>query len=122
MSLWADFLGVNIRYVQTPGFRRVCIVEAGRGKRESLLLMHGIGGIARPMPRTRLSLVARFTLRRCVAAGLHSETQGSLRYKEMARPCIGRNTEQSEASGEFNAVIKHFLLVGRVADSVDVRP
>lgn len=44
MSLWTDFLGVEIRYVQTPGFGRVRIAEAGRGNRESLLLMHGIGG------------------------------------------------------------------------------
>lgn len=44
MSLWLDFLGAQIRYVQTPTFGRVRVAEAGRGNDEALFLMHGIGG------------------------------------------------------------------------------
>ncbi|NMG49850.1 alpha/beta fold hydrolase [Azoarcus communis] len=44
MSLWLDFLGAEIRYVDTPTFGRVRIAEAGKGKPEALMLMHGIGG------------------------------------------------------------------------------
>lgn len=44
MSIWIDFLGAEIRYVDTPSFGRVRIAEAGKGKPEALFLMHGIGG------------------------------------------------------------------------------
>lgn len=44
MSLWTDFLGAEIRYVNLPTFGRTRIAEAGRDKGEVLFLMHGIGG------------------------------------------------------------------------------
>lgn len=44
MSLWIDFLGAEIRYIDTPTFGRTRIAEAGRGNQEALVLMHGIGG------------------------------------------------------------------------------
>lgn len=44
MSLWTSFLGAEIRYIETPSFGRVRIVEAGRGNAEMLIFMHGIGG------------------------------------------------------------------------------
>lgn len=44
MSLWLDFLGAEIRYIDTPTYGRVRIAEAGRGKPEALVLLHGIGG------------------------------------------------------------------------------
>ncbi|MGE0115279.1 MAG: alpha/beta fold hydrolase [Steroidobacteraceae bacterium] len=44
MSLWTDFLGAEIRYVDLPTYGRTRIAETGHGQREALLLMHGIGG------------------------------------------------------------------------------
>ena len=44
MSIWIDFFGAEIRYVDTPSFGRTRIAEAGKGNAESQLLMHGIGG------------------------------------------------------------------------------
>jgi pimeloyl-ACP methyl ester carboxylesterase len=44
MSLWIDFLGAEIRYIETPSFGQTRIAEAGKGKKEALFLMHGIGG------------------------------------------------------------------------------
>lgn len=44
MSIWLDFLGAEIRYVNLPTYGRTRIAEAGRGNPEALLLMHGIGG------------------------------------------------------------------------------
>lgn len=44
MSLWLDFLGAEIRHVNTRSFGRVRIAEAGKGKGDTLVLMHGIGG------------------------------------------------------------------------------
>jgi pimeloyl-ACP methyl ester carboxylesterase len=44
MSLWIDFIGAEIRYVDTPTFGLTRIAEAGRGNPTALILMHGIGG------------------------------------------------------------------------------
>lgn len=44
MSIWLDFLGAEIRYVDLPTYGSTRIAEAGRGKPEALILMHGIGG------------------------------------------------------------------------------
>lgn len=44
MSIWLDFFGAEIRYVDTPTYGRTRIAEAGKGKAETLILMHGIGG------------------------------------------------------------------------------
>ncbi|MGH7802928.1 MAG: alpha/beta fold hydrolase, partial [Candidatus Binatia bacterium] len=44
MSLWLDMLGSEIRFVDTKSFGRTRIAEAGRGKHETLVFLHGIGG------------------------------------------------------------------------------
>lgn len=44
MSLWLDFLGAEIRFIETPSYGRVRIAEAGQGNPEALVLLHGIGG------------------------------------------------------------------------------
>lgn len=44
MSLWLDFLGAEIRFIDTPGFGQIRIAETGKNNSESLILLHGIGG------------------------------------------------------------------------------
>lgn len=44
MSLWLDFVGCEIRYVDTPGFGRIRIAEAGPKDAPAILFQHGIGG------------------------------------------------------------------------------
>ena len=44
MSLWLDFLGAEIRYVDTPTYGRIRIAEAGRGHKETILFQHGLNG------------------------------------------------------------------------------
>lgn len=44
MSLWLDFMGASIRYVDLPTMGRTRIAEAGEGNPETLILMHGVGG------------------------------------------------------------------------------
>jgi HOMODA hydrolase len=44
MSLWLDMLGAEVRFIDTKSFGRTRIAEAGRGNRETLLFLHGIGG------------------------------------------------------------------------------
>lgn len=44
MSLWLDFLGTEIRFVDTPTYGRIRIAEAGRGNKETILFQHGLNG------------------------------------------------------------------------------
>ena len=44
MSLWLDFLGSEIRYVDTPTYGRVRIAESGRGKGDTIMFQHGLNG------------------------------------------------------------------------------
>lgn len=44
MSLWLDFLGAEVRFLQTKSFGRVRIAEAGNPENETLIFLHGIGG------------------------------------------------------------------------------
>lgn len=60
MSLWLDFLGAEIRHVDTPSFGQVRVAEAGRGNAEALFLMHGIGGHIEAYARNVVALADRF--------------------------------------------------------------
>lgn len=44
MSIWLDFMGAEIRYIDLPTFGKTRVAEAGKGNPEVLILMHGIGG------------------------------------------------------------------------------
>jgi len=60
MSLWLDLLGATVRHVETPTFGRVRVVEAGMGRPEPLLLMHGIGGHLEAYAKNVLALSADY--------------------------------------------------------------
>lgn len=60
MSLWLDLLGASVRYVETPSFGNIRIVEAGVGKPEVLFLMHGIGGHLEAYAKNVLALSADY--------------------------------------------------------------
>jgi HOMODA hydrolase len=44
MTLWLDMLGAEIRYVQTPGFGRIRVAEAGPRDAPAIVFQHGLGG------------------------------------------------------------------------------
>lgn len=60
MSLWLDLLGATVRYVETPSFGNIRIVETGAGKPEALFLMHGIGGHLEAYAKNVLALSAHY--------------------------------------------------------------
>lgn len=60
MSLWLDFFGAEVRYVNTPSFGRVRIAEAGVGRPQSLFLMHGIGGHLEAYAKNLMALSDRY--------------------------------------------------------------
>jgi pimeloyl-ACP methyl ester carboxylesterase len=60
VTIWLDFFGTEIRYIETPEFGRVRIAEAGRGRPQALMLMHGIGGHLEAYSRNVVALAEKF--------------------------------------------------------------
>ncbi len=60
MSLWLDFLGVEVRYVQTPSFGRIRIAEAGKGNKDVILFQHGMNGHLEAYAKNVMPLSDRF--------------------------------------------------------------
>ena len=60
MSLWLDFLGTEIRYVQTPTYGRVRIAEAGRGNPQTIIFQHGLNGHLEAYAKNLIPLSERF--------------------------------------------------------------
>jgi len=44
MSLWMDFLGAEVRFVDTPTFGKVRIAQAGKHNAEAIIFQHGLNG------------------------------------------------------------------------------
>src|SRR5439155_1944148 len=60
MSLWLDLLGADIRFVDTPGFGRIRIAEAGPKDAPVILFQHGIGGHLEAYAKNIVPLGDRF--------------------------------------------------------------
>jgi pimeloyl-ACP methyl ester carboxylesterase len=60
MSLWLDFLGTEIRYVDTPTFGRIRVAEAGRGHKETILFQHGLNGHLEAYAKNLIALAETF--------------------------------------------------------------
>jgi len=60
MSLWLDFLGTEIRYVNTPTYGRIRIAEAGRGNPEVILFQHGLNGHLEAYAKNIVKLASKF--------------------------------------------------------------
>jgi pimeloyl-ACP methyl ester carboxylesterase len=60
MSLWLDFFGAEIRYVDTPGFGRIRIAEAGRGHAETIVFQHGMNGHLEAYAKNLMALSDQF--------------------------------------------------------------
>ncbi len=64
MSLWMDFLGSAIRTVDTPGFGRIRVAEAGPKDAPAIFFQHGIGGHLEAYCKNLVALSDAF---RCIA-------------------------------------------------------
>ena len=60
MSLWLDFLGTEIRYVDTPTYGRIRIAEAGQGNAETILFQHGLNGHLEAYAKNLMALAEKF--------------------------------------------------------------
>lgn len=64
MSLWHDFLGTEIRFVETTSFGRIRVAEAGDRAAPPILFQHGIGGHLEAYCKNLVPLSDAF---RCIA-------------------------------------------------------
>jgi pimeloyl-ACP methyl ester carboxylesterase len=60
MSLWLDFLGTEVRYVETPTYGRIRIAEAGRQNAEVVLFQHGLNGHLEAYAKNLVALSDQF--------------------------------------------------------------
>lgn len=60
MSLWLDMLGATVRTLETRNFGPVRIAEAGVGKPETVIFLHGIGGHLEAYAKNIVALGERF--------------------------------------------------------------
>lgn len=64
MSLWLDFTGCEIRYIDTPSYGRIRVAEAGPRDAPAILFQHGIGGHLEAYSKNLVPLSDEF---RCIA-------------------------------------------------------
>ncbi len=64
MSLWNDFVGAEIRYIDTPTYGRIRVAEAGRKGAPVILFQHGIGGHLEAYSKNLVALSDEF---HCIA-------------------------------------------------------
>jgi HOMODA hydrolase len=60
MSLWLDFLGTEIRTIDTPTYGRIRIAEAGRGNKETIVFQHGLNGHLEAYAKNLVALSEHF--------------------------------------------------------------
>jgi pimeloyl-ACP methyl ester carboxylesterase len=60
MSLWLDFLGTEIRIIDTPTYGRIRIAEAGRGHKETIVFQHGLNGHLEAYAKNLVALSENF--------------------------------------------------------------
>jgi pimeloyl-ACP methyl ester carboxylesterase len=60
MSLWLDFLGTEMRFVETPTYGRIRIAEAGHGNDDTIVFQHGLNGHLEAYAKNLTALSQRF--------------------------------------------------------------
>lgn len=60
MSLWLDYMGAEIRYVDTPSYGKTRIAEAGKGNKETIFFLHGVGGHLEAYAKNIVALADEF--------------------------------------------------------------
>lgn len=107
MPLWLDFLGTEIRYIETPDFGRVRVAEAGRGNRWALMLMHGIGGHLEAYAKNVAALGKRFHVVAFDFVGhglsdkpLHVDYRPATYARQLAQVMDALGIERAHISGE----------------------
>lgn len=106
MSLWLDFVGCEIRYVDTPSFGRIRVAEAGPKDAPAILFQHGIGGHLEAYSKNLVSLSDEF---RCIAFDYVGHAMSNRKAMEYTPPVLAEQVyelmnavglEKAHLSGE----------------------
>lgn len=106
MSLWLDFVGCEIRHVDTPTFGRIRVAEAGPRDAPAILFQHGIGGHLEAYSKNLVPLSDQF---RCIAFDYVGHAMSARKPMEYTPPVLAEQVrelmdalglEQAHLSGE----------------------
>jgi pimeloyl-ACP methyl ester carboxylesterase len=118
MSLWIDFVGAEIRHVETPSFGRIRIAEAGPRDAPAILFQHGIGGHLEAYCKNVVALSDEF---RCIAFDYVGHAMSARKAMEYTPPVLAEQVvelmdalriDQAHLSGEsLGGWVSGFLAV-----------
>ncbi|HKY89589.1 MAG TPA: alpha/beta fold hydrolase [Nevskiaceae bacterium] len=118
MSLWIDFVGCEIRHVDTPGFGRIRIAEAGPKDAPAILFQHGIGGHLEAYSKNLVALSDEF---RCIAFDYVGHAMSHRKAMEYTPPVLAEQVvELMDALGIERAHLSGESLGGWVSGFLSV--
>jgi len=119
MSLWIDFVGSEIRYVETPSFGRIRVAEAGPKDAPAILFQHGIGGHLEAYSKNLVALSDEF---RCIAFDYVGHAMSNRKAMEYTPPVLAEQViELMDALGIQKAHLSGESLGGWVSGFIAVR-
>ncbi|MFM0265100.1 alpha/beta fold hydrolase [Paraburkholderia sediminicola] len=60
MSLWLDFLGAEVGYIDTPSFGRTRLAQAGKQSGDAIIFQHGLNGHLEAYAKNLVALSEKF--------------------------------------------------------------
>lgn len=113
MSLWNDFVGAEIRYIDTPTYGRIRVAEAGRKGAPVILFQHGIGGHLEAYSKNLVALSDEF---HCIAFDYVGHAMSNRKLMEYTPPVLAEQVaELMDAMGIDKAHLSGESLGGWVS-------
>jgi len=113
MSLWNDFVGAEIRTIDTPTYGRIRIAEAGRKGAPVILFQHGIGGHLEAYSKNLVALSDEF---HCIAFDYVGHAMSNRMVMEYTPPVLAEQVrELMDAMGIESAHLSGESLGGWVS-------
>ncbi len=91
MSLWNDFVGAEIRYIETPTYGRIRIAEAGPKGAPVILFQHGIGGHLEAYSKNLVPLSDEF---HCIAFDYVGHAMSNRKDMEYTPPVLAEQLRE----------------------------
>lgn len=113
MSLWNDFVGAEIRYIDTPTYGRIRVAEAGPKGAPVILFQHGIGGHLEAYSKNLVALSDEF---HCIAFDYVGHAMSNRKVMEYTPPVLAEQVrELMDAMGIESAHLSGESLGGWVS-------
>ena len=91
MSLWNDFVGAEIRYIDTPTYGRIRVAEAGPKNAPVILFQHGIGGHLEAYSKNLVALSDEF---HCIAFDYVGHAMSNRKVMEYTPPVLAEQVRE----------------------------